>query len=175
MKEIIKKLSAPLPMQDIDWRIGMLGKSKKGVVYATLLAYKDSRVDQQRLDDATDGLWQNLFKRDTKGVLQCGIGIYSPEIKEWIWKYSNGIESNNEAVKGEYSDAFKRAGFMWGIGRELYDMPTVFIFLDQEEYYMQGDKVKASKGLKLNEWQFLKDNGKLVIRDNKKKIRYQQK
>ena len=83
MKELLKKLQRPLDMSDIDWRVGMLAKSSKnGKVYCSLLAYKDSRVDMARLDEATEGLWENKYQRDSKGVLQCGIGIYSAELNQ---------------------------------------------------------------------------------------------
>lgn len=173
MKKLLTKLQRPLDMSDIDWRVGMLAKSSKnGKVYCSLLAYKDSRVDMARLDEATEGLWENKYQRDSKGVLQCGIGIYSEQLNQWVWKWSNGVESNNEAVKGEYSDAFKRAGFMWGIGRELYDFPKVFFELKEGEYYLQGDKPKAGKSLRFENWQFIDDNGYLEIKDNKGNSRF---
>ena len=33
--------------------------------------------------------------------------------------------------KGEASDSFKRAGFKWGIGRELYTSPFIYISADK--------------------------------------------
>ena len=77
------------------------------------------------LDEAVGPMnWQVKYARDTKGVLQCSIGIRDEISGEWVWKKtSNGTESDYEKEKGEYSDAFKRAGFMWGIGRTLYNFP----------------------------------------------------
>ncbi len=153
MKELLSKLKRPLTREDVDFRVGSLitkGTGDKLKVYATILAYKDARTDMKVLDDATDGLWQNEYRRDSKGVLQCGIGIKFAD--EWIWKWSNGVESKTEAVKGEYSDALKRAGFMWGIGRELYEVPTLFITLDKDEFYMDGSKAKASNKFRPNDW-----------------------
>ena len=40
---------------------------------------------------------------------------------------SQFAESNTEAEKGRASDAFKRAGFKWGIGRELYTAPFIWV------------------------------------------------
>ena len=45
-----------------------------------------------------------------------------------------GIESNTEKEKGQASDAFKRAGFNWGIGRELYTAPFIYVTLHNGEY-----------------------------------------
>ena len=142
-----------LRVDEIDFRVGMIKKSANGA-FCTLLAYKDARVDMAMLD-GTFGQerWQNEYKRDSKGVLQCGIGVHFDGIG-WVWKWSNGTESQTEAQKGEYSDAFKRAGFMWGIGRELYDMPTLFINLKQDEYFERNGKLKQSNKFKPNDWQW---------------------
>jgi len=141
-----------LRVDEIDFRVGTIGKSANGA-YCTLLAYKDARVDMAMLDETygQEG-WQNEYKRDSRGVLQCGIGIYNKDIKEWVWKWSNGTESNTEKEKGEYSDAFKRAGFMWGIGRELYDVPTLFVNLKEGEFFEKDGKVKQTGKFKPNDW-----------------------
>jgi len=141
-----------LNKSEIDFRVGMIKKTGQKV-WCTLLAYKDARVDMAMLDDEFGQMnWQTEYKRDSKGVLQCGIGVFDSAHRHWVWKWSNGTESQTEAQKGEYSDAFKRAGFMWGIGRELYDVPTLFVTLNQDEYYMQGDKVKQSNSFQPNKW-----------------------
>ena len=139
IKNKLDDLQKKLDVSDIEFRVAeskayMQNNSLSGA-YCQLLAYKDARTDQARLDNVCgiDG-WQNKYFRDSQGVLQCGIGIWSSRMNEWIWKYSNGVPSNFEAEKGEYSDAFKRAGFVWGIGRELYDMPDLRVWLKDEEY-----------------------------------------
>lgn len=142
-----------LRLDEIDFRVGTAGKSGNGA-YCTLLAYKDARVDMAMLDEEFgQGRWQNEYKRDTKGVLQCGIGVHFVNIG-WVWKWSNGIESNTEKQKGEYSDAFKRAGFMWGIGRELYDVPTLFVNLNSDEFSIQDNKVKVNGKFKPNKFKW---------------------
>ena len=140
-----------LRVDEIDFRVGTIGKSSNGA-YCTLLAYKDARVDMAILDEIFgQGLWQNEYKRDTKGVLQCGIAVHYENVG-WVWKWSNGTESNTEKEKGEYSDAFKRAGFMWGIGRELYDVPTLFVNMNQDEYFEKDAKIRQTAKFKPNEW-----------------------
>jgi hypothetical protein len=141
-----------LRVDEIDFRVGTIGKSANGA-YCTLLAYKDARVDMSMLDEVFGrDLWQNEYKRDSKGVLQCGIGIYNKDINQWIWKWSNGTESNTEKEKGEYSDALKRAGFVVGIGRELYDVPTLFVNLTKDEFFEKDGKVRQTSKFKPNEW-----------------------
>lgn len=97
----------------------------------SLLLYKTARTDANILDE-TVGIenWQNDFKV-VDGVLYGGIGIYDEEKDRWVWKWDAGTESNTEAEKGRASDAFKRAGFKWGIGRELYSAPFIWVSSDK--------------------------------------------
>lgn len=94
-----------------------------------LLLYKTARTDYALLDE-TFGFenWQNRYK-EVDGKVYCGIGIRFGN--EWVWKENCGSESNMEAVKGEASDAMKRAGFAWGIGTELYSSPFIWIPADR--------------------------------------------
>ncbi len=95
-----------------------------------LLLYKNARVDMSILDE-TFGKenWQCDYKI-LGDVIYCGIGIFNKEIGNWVWKWDCGIESRADGEgnekKGEASDAFKRAGFKVGIGRELYTSPFIW-------------------------------------------------
>lgn len=100
--------------------------SEKG---ATLLLYKTARVDMAILDETYGAMnWQSDYKV-VKDNLYCGIGVRD-EKDSWVWKWDCGIESRADdegnEKKGEASDAFKRAGFKWGIGVELYSAPFTF-------------------------------------------------
>jgi len=124
-------------------------------VYCQIIPYKDARSDMERLDLCCECDWQNEYKRDSQGNLQCGIGIFINERNEWVWRWSNGTPSQFEKQKGEYSDAFKRAATMWGIGRELYDYPKIRIVLNQNEYNIDDKgkpKIKSSFNLNGNDW-----------------------
>ena len=93
--------------------------------FVTLLLYKTARTDANLLDDTIGPEnWENDFKI-VDGVLYGGIGIRTDH--GMVWKWDAGTESNTEAEKGRASDAFKRAGFKWGIGRELYTAPFIKI------------------------------------------------
>ena len=95
----------------------------------SLLLYKTARTDANLLDETVGVFdWQNDFKV-IDGVLYGGIGIRTSE--GYMWKWDAGTESNTEAEKGRASDAFKRAGFKWGIGRELYTAPFIWITSDK--------------------------------------------
>lgn len=111
-----------LKADEIEVRIGTI--NKRGV---TMLLYKNARVDMAVLDEE---FGQNNWQRDhkeIKGNLYCGIGIWDDDKCSWVWKWDCGTESNTEKEKGEASDAFKRAGFCWNIGRELYTAPRIFL------------------------------------------------
>lgn len=153
--EILKQ---PLKVNHIDFKVAQISKTTQNnidTVWANILAYKDARVDMQILDEACGQLgWQVTYQRDSKGVLQCSIAIRNEVTKEWIWKTSNGTESDFESEKGEYSDAFKRAGFMWGIGRQLYDFCTIRVQLNEKDYYEKDGKIKASNWLRPNGWRW---------------------
>ena len=92
---------------------------------ATALLYKTARVDRAILDETVGSLnWQNDFKV-IDGKMYGSISIWDKEKKQWITKSDCGTESNTEKEKGEASDCFKRAGFKWGIGVELYTAPQI--------------------------------------------------
>ena len=150
----LELLKQPLKVNQIDFKVAQVIKTNDAV-WANILAYKDARVDMQVLDEACGPLgWQCTYQRDSKGVLQCSIGIYYAAIQQWVWKTSNGVESDFESEKGEYSDAFKRAGFMWGIGRQLYDFCAIRVQLNDKDYYEKDGKVKASNWFRPNEWRW---------------------
>lgn len=106
------------------------------------LLYKTARTDMDLLDETVGpGNWENDYK-EIKGNLYAGIGIRLTEGGELIWKWDCGIESRQDdegnEKKGEASDAFKRAGFRWGIGRALYSSP--FIWIPAEKANINGTK-----------------------------------
>lgn len=114
-----------LTADEIECRISQI--SDKGL---SLLLYKTARTDANLLDEKYGPFeWQNDFKV-VDGVLYGGIGI-SDNQGGFVWKWDAGTESNTEAEKGRASDAFKRAGFKWGIGRELYTAPRIWISADK--------------------------------------------
>lgn len=140
-----------LKADEIDVRVSTI--SEKG---ASLLLYKDARVDQNILDETVGCLnWQ---RRHTRDNANCIVSIWDDEKKQWIEKEDTGTESFTEAEKGLASDSFKRSCFNWGIGRELYTAP--FIWVD-------ASKINIIQG----------KNGRLTTRDKFKveKIVYDDK
>lgn len=107
---------------EIDVRIGSV--NAKG---CSLLLYKDARVDMNILDETVGAeYWQRKHKI-IDGNLYCSVGIFIPQMDMWVWKQDVGTESYTEKEKGQASDSFKRACFNWGIGRELYTSPFMWV------------------------------------------------
>lgn len=153
----IAKLTRELKIDEVSFmpKGTYLVKGDQDQAFCQIVPYKNSRVDMEILDDACGINWQNEFKRDSGGVLQCGIGIYNKDLSEWIWRWSNGVPSQFEKVKGEYSDAFKRAGFMWGIGRELYFYPRLAVSLNVTEYTIgEDERPKLKNNFRPNTWKW---------------------
>lgn len=117
----------PLRADEIEVRVGQVYQN--GV---TMLLYKTARTDMAILDEVYGECgWQCDYK-ELKGNMYCGIGVQSVN-GDWVWKWDCGTESNTEREKGEASDAFKRAGFKWGIGRELYTSPFIWLQMATDE------------------------------------------
>lgn len=132
----------PLREDEIEVRVGRVFDSGSGV---ELLLYKTSRTDMCILDETVGNEnWQCEFY-EQKGTLFCKVGILCDcrdGRSEWVWKDNAGSPSNMEAQKGEASDALKRAGSTWGIGRELYTAPRIFVYADKCKSLMQGKNGK---------------------------------
>lgn len=119
-----------LRADEIDCRIAQIKENalthKKGL---SLLLYKDARCDQNILDEVVGPFsWKREHTRDNRN---CIVSIKNPDTGEWVSKEDTGTESNTEREKGLASDSFKRACFNWGIGRELYTAP--FVWIDEKD------------------------------------------
>ena len=141
----------------------------KGDTYCTLLLYKDARVDQRLLDEVVGPMnWQREHQV-VNGNLYCTVSIYDQDKKVWVGKQDVGTESNTEKEKGEASDSFKRACFNWGIGRELYTAPDIFINLKSDD--LNGNKLKTRFSVSSIEYD-QDEISKLIIVDDRGEVRF---
>lgn len=125
----------PLEPDDIEARVQQV--TEKG---CSLLLYKDARCDMRILDETVGVMgWRDSYQ-SINGELFCTIEVWDAEKSQWIAKQSNGSPSNMEAEKGRASDAFKRAGFMLGIGRELYTAPFIWVDKGQLQKHYQDQR-----------------------------------
>ena len=111
-----------LRAEEIECRIAMV--NEKGV---SLLLFKDARVDQKLLDETFTPFGWKRSHQVIDGNLYCTVEVWDKEKEQWIGKQDVGTMSYAEKEKGQASDSFKRACFNWGIGRELYTAPFIWI------------------------------------------------
>lgn len=104
----------------------------------SLLLYKDARVDMSILDETVGNEDWSCQYSEQKGIVFCGVGIYSQKHNAFIYKWDAGSESTFEAEKGLASDAFKRACVKWGIGRELYTAPRITVDDSNDRFYVES-------------------------------------
>ena len=76
----------------------------------------------QRLDDVV-GPENWSCKYPFTGCCEISIHVYG----RWVTKSNGAGESDFEGEKGQYSDSFKRAAVLWGVGRYLYDLPNEWV------------------------------------------------
>jgi hypothetical protein len=140
VKDISQKLRAPLPSKLISWRVGR--KSNNDTI-GQALPFITPRVIQNLLDDILGpDSWRNSFLANTLGTGSASV-VAIIELKlngEWIaksdaaqvdsFKEDGTTNSKEMAIKGAYSDAFKRAAVMWGLGRYLYEFEAPWVTLD---------------------------------------------
>lgn len=162
----MRKLNA----DEIECRVAQV--FEKG---CSLLLYKTARVDRAILTEQFGELWQNDFK-EIDGKMYGGIAVYNKELKEWLWRWDCGTESQTEAEKGQASDCFKRAGFKWGIGIELYSAPFIFVNVPTVKDGTKWKLVDKLQKFEVKEIEYTNNEiSNLVIIDNDKKVVFEMK
>lgn len=117
-KALMRQLMEPFDSNKIHWRVGATNKEKtKGIA----LAYINARDAMKRLDTVMGLDWQCRYPFE--GCCEIGLFING----EWRWRSNGAGETDIEGEKGRYSDAFKRAAVMWGIGRYLYYLENLWV------------------------------------------------
>lgn len=126
-----------LKASEIECRAGVI--SNKGV---SLLLYKDARADQRILDETFGIFGWKRSHQSINGDLYCTVEIFDKETGMWVSKQDAGAagRSEKEREKSLASDSFKRACFNWGIGRELYTAPFIWIPAERTEIQERGGK-----------------------------------
>lgn len=139
---------------DIECRVSTV--SDKG---CSLLLYKDARCDMKILDETVGAENWKRSHELINGNLFCNVSIWDEGKKEWVTKQDVGTESYTEKEKGQASDAFKRACFNWGIGRELYTAP--FIWIKSGDVTLAQKNGKSTTYDKFSVEQIIVENGEI--------------
>ncbi len=159
-----------LNADEIECRVATA--SEKGV---SLLLYKDARVDQKILDETFGAFGWKRSHQCIDGNLYCTVEIRDKQTGEWIAKQDVGTTGYSEKEKSQASDSFKRACFNWGIGRELYTAPFIWIPADRTEIRKKGDRYYCNEEFSVTSIEYgnAREITGLVIVNNKGKQVYQ--
>lgn len=160
-----------LTADEIELRVG--ATTQKGF---SLLLYKNARCDMQLLDEVVGSMnWKREHSRDNAN---CIVSIWDADKGAWVSKEDTGTESQTEKEKGLASDSFKRACVNWGIGRELYTAPFIWIsgHVDADSRARSGYRAdqRFVGGLKVSAIEYTEKRSikKLVIEDEGGNIVY---
>lgn len=140
----------------------------------SVLLYKDARVDMKLLDEVYGPMGWKREHQTIDGRLYCTISIWDAKIGQWVSKQDVGTESYTEKEKGQASDSFKRAGFNWGIGRELYTAPFIWIKgRNKNDWRNQAGKMVPAMNMRVSEIEYKGDSiSYLELKDDKGEVIY---
>lgn len=161
-----RKLNA----NEIDARVSTV--SEKG---CSLLLYKDARVDQNILDETVGPEYWQREHQIIGNNLYCTVSIFNEKLGIWVSKQDVGTESYTEKEKGQASDSFKRACFNWGIGRELYTAPFIWIKAENVNLEPKNGKYTTYDTFTVKTIGYDKEgniNKLTIYNDKKKKVVY---
>jgi hypothetical protein len=135
MNELRAQLAQPFEPKHITWKPGATTKDK-GKCMA--MAYADLRVYQDRLDELMGLDWSVRYTFWGNNRIACELTLYICDAlgrREGITRTSTGeMEAQDEknGMGGTVAEAqaFKRACAMFGMGRYLYDLPSVWVEFD---------------------------------------------
>ena len=125
--QMMFELAKQFPHNEVSWRTQRVFQSKKDSKwYALALAYLSVRQVQDRLSEVMGANWQCSHTVYGSKTI-CSLGLKFDEYSLWIWRSDGAGDTTYEADKGAISDSLKRAAVSFGIGRHLYDLPSVWI------------------------------------------------
>lgn len=144
-----------LKAEEIEIRVGQTPKQKP---IKSLLLYKNARVDMALLDETLGAEnWQRDHK-ELKGVIYCGVSVRTAH-GDWVTKWDAGAESSQDAQKGEASDSFKRACVNWGIGRELYTAPQIWVDASMSVFDLYVSRIAYNENGEISDLAISNKNG----------------
>ena len=125
MTDVLQALKQPFHPTQVTWKPGVTTKDGSK---ALALAYADLRAYQNRLDDICGLAWSVTYTPWGERIV-CHLTI------QGITRSSSG-EPDSQAERSEIAgtsaeaQAFKRACAMFGLGRYLYNLPSVWVEYD---------------------------------------------
>ena len=159
-----------LHADEIECRVGNWNKDKTRY---TVLLYKTARTDMDILDEVFGRENWKTTHYEVKGKDFCMIEVRirfeddsaimengKTITYEWVGKSDCGKDYQrvaedgdkkgiNEYEKSESSDSLKRAGFQWGIGRELYSAPQIWLDKSVNSYDLKVEQIEYDSSDKI--------------------------
>ena len=157
-----------LRADEIECRVGVV--NEKGL---SLLLFKDARVDQKILDETFTPFGWRRTHQSIDGNLYCTVEIWDEEKRQWIAKQDVGTTSYSEKEKGQASDSFKRACFNWGLGRELYTAPFIWISAGIASIQQKGDRYITTDRFSVDSISYNEEreiNGLIILNGKRNKV-----
>ena len=144
----MKEIKFPLlTKDDIELRIGQMSKDN---TKASLLLYLDARCGMKYLDQIVGAnKWQKKYY-EVRGLVICSLGIYDDDLQQWLWKDDTGTAGSIEEEKSIVSDSFKRCCVCWGLARELYTSPTIWVKVESkyDKFYVRSITYNENREIK---------------------------
>lgn len=135
--EVLRHLAEPFGPDELEWRVGRMGKGARGP-WVHVLAYQTSRAVMDRFDAVCGPEnWTNEFRAGPGGGVICRISV-NIEGVGWVSKEDGAENTDIEAVKGGLSGAMKRAAVQWGCGRYLYGIEESFALVHDHGQHTAG-------------------------------------
>lgn len=130
MKRIEEELHKPFSIEELEWVVSSTwANGSKGII----APYTSARAVMKRLDEVFGIAGWSVSYRVIDGVgVICALKVKVGD--EWIVKEDGSGFTKVEPIKGGISGALKRAASCFGIGRKLYELPTVFVDLDDKKF-----------------------------------------
>lgn len=128
---IIAGLRRATPPESIQYLAKKVRIEPNKKPQALAVAYVDSAYIEERLDRVVGPLSWQMDVKQAGEITVVGIGIKNPRTGEWLWKWDTGQEPDDEGepedvrrsmFKGNISTGFKRAGYRWGIARDVLEI-----------------------------------------------------
>lgn len=145
------------------------GQTTKAGDKISLLLFQDARAAMNRLDEKFGEFgWQREHK-EVNGAAYCGVSLWSKEHNCWVTKWDAGEASNPKTSpkKSEASDGFKRACVNWGIGRELYTAPRMYVPISTDTFGMTVQSIEYDEHRRITALTIADRNGNIIYQKDK--------
>ena len=127
-RAVAAALAEPFEAKEVKWKPQMVKNNR-----CLAMGYIDARLIQDRLDEVVGAEnWEDTYKQLPDGSVMCRLRVRFGD--RWVTKMDVGSPSEQpdqgDRMKAAVSDALKRAGVKFGIGRYLYRLTGQWVDYD---------------------------------------------